>query len=57
MEAVAGQFGHAQMSNLYFEFAVDDSDPGDGNNKLTRSRELVRAIEAGRAAAAADEAD
>ena len=56
MEAVAEQSSHAEISNLYFEFAVDDSDPGDGNNKLTRSRELVRAIEAGRAEIAADEA-
>ena len=55
-EAVADQFGHAQISNLYFEFSVDASDPGDGNNKVTRSLELVRAIEAGCAEAAADEA-
>ena len=56
MEAVAERFGHAQISNLYFEFSVDDRDPGDGNNKLTRSRELVRAIEVGCAETAADEA-
>ena len=56
VEAVADRFGHAQISNLYFEFSVDNRDPGDGNNKLTRSRELVRAIETGCAETAADEA-
>ena len=56
VEAVAERFGHAQISNLYFEFSVDDRDPGDGNNKLTRSRELIRAIETGCAETAADEA-
>ena len=56
MEAVAERFGHAQISNLYFEFSVDDRDPGHGNNKLTRSRELVRAIEAVCAETAEDEA-
>ncbi|MXY24405.1 MAG: hypothetical protein F4Y45_07770 [Acidobacteria bacterium] len=55
-EAVADQFSHAYISNLYFEFSVDASDPGDGPNKLTRSRELVRAIEAGHAEIATDEA-
>lgn len=52
-EAVSERFTHPQISNLYLEFSVDD--PRDGN-KLTRIQGLVRAIEAGRAETAPDEA-
>ena len=56
VEAIADQFGHAQISNLFFEYSVDAHDPGTGSNKATRSLELLRAIETGRAEIPADEA-
>ena len=55
-ETIADQFGHAQISNLFFEYSVDAHDPGAGSNRATRSLALVRAIEAGQAEIVADEA-
>ena len=55
-ETIADQFGHAQISNLFFEYSVDAHDPGAGSNRATRSLALVRVIEAGQAEIAADEA-
>ena len=55
VEAIADQFGHARISNLFFEYSVDAHDPGTGS-KATRSLQLIRAIEAGRAEIPADEA-
>ena len=56
-ETIADQFGHAQISNLFFEYSLDAHDPGaSSSNRATRSLALVRAIEAGQAEIAADEA-